>query len=77
MIRARRACRLLTLTLLLASPATNAALPAEVDGQPLPTLAPMLVRVTPAVVNIATRGRVQAREIFLARQYGRAIIGDG
>jgi serine protease Do/serine protease DegQ len=33
-------------------------LPVEVDGEPLPTLAPMLERVTPAVVNIATQGRV-------------------
>ena len=35
-----------------------AALPTAVDGQPLPTLAPMLERVTPAVVNIATAGKV-------------------
>jgi serine protease Do/serine protease DegQ len=62
MTHAERARRLLTLALLLASPVTEAALPAEVDGQPLPTLAPMLERVTPAVVNIATRGRVQVRE---------------
>src|SRR5687768_10619450 len=36
----------------------QAALPAFFDGQPMPTLAPMLERATPAVVNIATRGRV-------------------
>jgi serine protease Do/serine protease DegQ len=36
-----------------------AALPVSVDGQQLPTLAPMLERVTPAVVNIATIARVQ------------------
>ena len=35
-----------------------ASLPNAVDGQPLPTLAPMLERVTPAVVNIATSGRI-------------------
>ena len=34
-----------------------AALPAAVDGQQLPSLAPMLERTTPAVVNIATRGK--------------------
>lgn len=41
----------------------TAALPAA-DGQgtPLPTLAPMLERVTPAVVNIATRGTARARD---------------
>ena len=32
----------------------NAKLPAEVDGQPLPSLADMLERITPAVVNIST-----------------------
>ncbi len=35
----------------------QAALPMAVDGQQLPSLAPMLERVTPAVVNIATRGK--------------------
>lgn len=40
----------------------HAALPAEVEGRELPSLAPMLERVTPAVVNIATRGRVLVRE---------------
>lgn len=38
-----------------------AALPATVDGQPLPTLAPMLERATPAVVNIATESQVALR----------------
>ncbi len=38
-----------------------AALPAAVDGAPLPSLAPMLERVTPAVVNIATEGHVELR----------------
>jgi len=33
-------------------------LPALVDGQPLPSLAPMLENITPAVVNISTRGEV-------------------
>jgi len=39
----------------------HAALPDEVDGQPLPTLAPMLERTTGAVVNVATYARVQTR----------------
>lgn len=43
--------------------AANAALPAsDSDGQPLPTLAPMLEKVTPAVVNISTRGSVRVQE---------------
>ena len=45
----------------------RAALPAAVDGTPLPSLAPMLERVTPAVVNIATRGKVVLRESPFAR----------
>ena len=41
--------------------AARAALPAVVDGQPLPSLAPMLERTTPSVVNIATRGKSRRR----------------
>lgn len=40
----------------------SAALPAAIDGQTLPTLAPMLQRVTPAVVNIATVGRIRIEQ---------------
>ncbi len=40
----------------------NAALPQEIDGEELPSLAPMLENVTPAVVNIATEGRVKQRQ---------------
>ncbi|MFC4726798.1 Do family serine endopeptidase [Coralloluteibacterium thermophilus] len=36
-------------------------LPAAVDGQPLPSLAPMLEQVTPAVVNIYTTQRIRVR----------------
>ena len=39
----------------------RATLPAEVDGQPLPSLAPLIEAVTPAVVNIHSRTRVQVR----------------
>ena len=38
-----------------------AALPQASDGQELPSLAPMLEEVTPAVVNIATQGHVKIR----------------
>ena len=41
-----------------------AALPLEVAGQPLPSLAPMLERVQPAVVNVSSRTRVQVRNPF-------------
>lgn len=37
------------------------ALPAEVDGQPVPSLAPIIEQVTPSVVNVNTRTRVQVR----------------
>ena len=39
-----------------------AALPAAVDGDSLPSLAPMLERTTPAVVNISTRGVAKTRQ---------------
>ena len=39
----------------------QAALPVAVDGQKLPSLAPMLERTTAAVVNIATRGKERRR----------------
>ncbi len=44
---------------LFAIPATQAALPLEIDGENLPSLAPMLEQATPAVVNIATEGRIK------------------
>jgi Do/DeqQ family serine protease len=46
------------LTLALAS---HAALPQAVGETPMPTLAPMIKRVSPAVVNIATRGTIRER----------------
>lgn len=45
----------------LASPALPAAMPAAVAETPLPTLAPMIKKVSPAVVNIATRGTIRER----------------
>ncbi len=38
---------------------TQAALPVSVNGQALPSLAPMLEKTTPAVVNISTKGKTQ------------------
>ncbi|MBL8246554.1 MAG: Do family serine endopeptidase, partial [Rhodanobacteraceae bacterium] len=57
-----RAC-LVACAVAFAAPAF-AALPAEVDGQPLPTLAPMLERTTLAVVNVSSKTRVQVRNPF-------------
>jgi Do/DeqQ family serine protease len=44
--------------LLLCTAPAHAALPPAVDGEPLPSLAPMLERVMPGVVNISTVTRV-------------------
>ena len=41
------------------------ALPVAVEGEPLPTLAPVLERVTPSVVNIYTQTRVRIRSPLL------------
>lgn len=49
---------------IILSHATFAGLPPAIDGQALPSLAPMIERVTPAVVNISTKTRVQVRDPF-------------
>src|SRR5687768_14001384 len=43
---------------------TVAALPAAVDGQSMPSLAPMLQRVTPAVVSVHAKQRVRVSNPF-------------
>jgi len=53
----RSLLKLLSAATFAAASATFGALPLVVDGQPLPSLAPMLEKVTPAVVNIATLSR--------------------
>ncbi len=40
---------------------SHAAVPPFPDGTPVPSLAPMIKRVSPAVVNIATRGTIRER----------------
>ncbi|MBS0569806.1 MAG: Do family serine endopeptidase [Proteobacteria bacterium] len=66
-------------TLLVAGvrPATCAAgtLPIAVDGQPLPSLAPMLARVMPAVVNINSRTRVRVRNPLMEDPFFRQFFG--
>jgi serine protease Do/serine protease DegQ len=49
------------------SSGVNAAWPESVDGQRLPSLAPMLKRSTPAVVNISTRTQIETAEHPLMR----------
>ena len=58
-IHAQLTATLLAL-LFLAVPA-RAALPVAVEGDPLPSLAPVLERVTPSVVNVYTQTRVRVR----------------
>jgi serine protease Do/serine protease DegQ len=53
----RSTLRLAASAALCAATAVFGALPPAVDGQPLPTLAPMLAQVTPAVVNISVTTR--------------------
>ncbi len=53
--------------ILACSPAATAILPVTVDGQALPSLAPMLERSMPAVVNISTTTKLQFQENPLLR----------
>lgn len=52
---------LLTASLALLSYSAVGALPQSADGQDIPSLAPMVEKATPAVVNIATEGHVELR----------------
>jgi len=51
----------LSFSLLTFSNTATAALPAYVESGPLPSLAPMIEKTRPAVVNIATRGSVDVQ----------------
>lgn len=63
--RARRiGAAWLSLALALFAGTSQADLPVSVDGQQLPTLAPMIERITPAVVNINSKTRVKVRDPF-------------
>jgi Do/DeqQ family serine protease len=60
-IRARNLRLAFIYALATFSVASQAALPPAVGETPMPTLAPMIKRVSPAVVNIATRGTIRER----------------
>jgi Do/DeqQ family serine protease len=51
----------LMLVAAMASPAAPAAVPAVVGDTPVPSLSPIVKKVSPAVVNIATRGTIRDR----------------
>ncbi len=57
------------------SPAVLAAFPDAVDGEPLPSLAPVLERVTPAVVNIATQGPLPRANPLMDDPFFRHFFG--
>ena len=52
----------LSMSLALSSAAVQAALPIDVNGQEMPSLAPILEGVTPAVVNISVSGKKVTRQ---------------
>lgn len=53
--------------LLAVTAPAESALPLSVDGQSLPSLSPMLKRVTPGIVNISTKTQIQQAEHPLMR----------
>ncbi|MQP74454.1 Do family serine endopeptidase [Stenotrophomonas sp. MYb238] len=53
---------------------TSAALPASVAGQPVPSLAPMLERVMPAVVSVNTKQVVRVRNPFFDDPFFRRLF---
>jgi len=53
----------------------RAAMPPAVDGQAMPSLAPMLEHVTPAVVNISSKTRVQVRNPYFDDPMFRQFFG--
>lgn len=59
----------------ICAPLPAATLPQALDGQPMPSLAPMLEHVTPAVVNISTKTRVQVRERYFDDPLMRQFFG--
>jgi serine protease Do/serine protease DegQ len=60
-IRARNLLAVCIYALATLAVASHAALPPAIGETPMPTLAPMIKRVSPAVVNIATRGTIRER----------------
>jgi serine protease DegQ len=72
-----RSSMMLASMLALASliPCASAAMPPAIDGEPLPSLAPMLERVTPAVVNINSKTRVRVQNPFFDDPMFRRFFG--
>jgi serine protease DegQ len=62
---------LLFLALMSGSGLAMAALPVAVEGQPLPSLAPVLKQVTPSVVNVNTLTRTRVRSPLMEDPFFR------
>jgi len=58
---------LIAIAIFLIGQPARAAWPLSVDGQALPSLAPMLKKATPAVVNISTKTKIEVAENPLMR----------
>ncbi|HJU25930.1 MAG TPA: Do family serine endopeptidase [Rhodanobacteraceae bacterium] len=61
--------------LVLAGCGNAGTLPPAVDGQPLPSLAPMLAKVSPAVVNISSTTHRKVRDPFFDDPFMRQFFG--
>lgn len=70
-----RSIRIASLSLLLLMGTAHAQLPAEVDGEPLPSLAPLVKKVAPAVVNIRVSQTIQAQGSPYADEMFRRFFG--
>lgn len=64
------------LSLLLVFPLAHAGIPLPTKADGTPSLSPMLKEVTPAVVNVITRGTQQARHPFFNDPNFRFFFGD-
>lgn len=62
-----RSLTLIVFAGLLNTFAVHAAFPSNYDNRPMPSLAPMLEQVMPAIVNISTKTEIQMREHPLLR----------
>jgi serine protease DegQ len=67
--------KIIASALLFAFSLSHAALPPAIDGVALPSLAPMLERTTPAVVNVNSKTRVQVRNPFFNDPFFERFFG--
>lgn len=70
-----RSISIASLSLVLLMGAAHAQLPAEVDGEPLPSLAPLVKKAAPAVVNIRVSQTIQTQGSPYADEMFRRFFG--